>query len=793
MVSIRCAYIFFAIFAVSIAGVGAEEVEIDNQGGARRRRGFGLKSLFNRARATVRGVADRIRGVKEGVKDRVEDRVEGVKDRVEGVKDRVESAADRARRIAATIRRVRETIGGLREELRGFKCPVKIRDSVEAVEDADEADAHGLGWVLGKLGNIFERIIGIIANRRNDEEEGALNSLKMFGAELDTVLDKPLQLRTSKLVRQRALTAKNVTHYSTDVAEFIKESPNYVHEFFPQLTTRGFDPTLHLDEHSDQIPGIRNRIAACLFSLPENVLSKLVEILFHRIVEEPSEQGVWTDDIPGHSSELGVMNKDLEIVQNLGSRFDWKMNSYFDKTFDVTGANQDISKRFLYRWPNPSTEPFNDELFAQFYFASFAQSFVRRVNPDIDTLADGATYVAALDYASTLAVKPGTGKYGGDVFFDEQARLMHIVYDGRTYRKGDTTVGNWENLKTRCRGTAAMIMTSINHLLGVHLHFSNSLSMAVPLLPPTHKLRQLLWPHIFNAVGVNRKAFASLSVDGGLFTRGWGLNLTGVHQAFDFHKANNPFFRWHTPPEFQQTVGIDDSLKMPLYEDGIDFYNICRDYVQRYVALYYANDEAVANDADIQAFHDNLNEHLVNNDLTPLTSVEALVDVVATYIYYVTGYHTHAGNLHLSVTQSGIAPGLWYEDGNLDSSTAPPNADMWETITFIGTASLTLPITGDSCSTEQKCGFAEKKSYQNPAPNDAVHQPPIQPIGYPDFFETEKEKAINKRFVVDLLALQSKIVQRNKLRHACQGGRVNAVCRVFNTFDVNWVEMSVGI
>merc|ERR1712032_1601569 len=131
--------------------------------------------------------------------------------------------------------------------------------------------------------------------------------------------------------------------------------------------------------------------------------------------------------------------------------------------------------------------------------------------------------------------------------------------------------------------------------------------------------------------------------------------------------------------------------------------------------------------------------------------------------------------------------GQWYVDGNLDASTWAPNSDMWETFTFIGTASLTLPITGDSCSTEQKCGFGDKTSYQNPSPSDAVHQPPIQPIGYPDLFETPEEKAVNKRFVEDLLVLQGEIVGRNKQRHNCEGERVNAVCRVFNT------SMSTGL
>lgn len=757
MVSTRSACFLCAIFAVIISVAGALEIGINHKGGI-------LGKIKDKLKDTAAGVLSK---KKNEVKGKILNDLAKVKG---GITDLIE--------VVKFAKKIKEEL----KELHDFKCPVAIRDFITAESDAD---AHGLGSIIGDVFNFIDKLIHFVHDIKDPP-----NSLGIFGAKLDFTLDK---FRTGKLVRQRALTAKNVSSYKQDVTEAIDASPNYVHEFFPGIKTRGFDPTLLMDGHSDQIPGIQNHIAACLFSIPANILKLISKVLFILRELEPDHQGVWTDDIPGHSPELGVPNNKLEIVQNLGGRFDWKMNSYFSKTFDEYGANQDISKRYLYRWPNPSKEPFNDEYFAQFYFGGYAQSFVRRVKPESDKLADGATYVAALDYASTLAVRPGIGKYGGDVFFDENARLMHIVYDGQTYRKQDTAPEEWENLKARCRGTAGMIMTAINHLLGVHLHFSNSMAMAVPLLPSTHKIRQLLWPHIFNAIGVNRKAFLTLSVDGGLFSRAWGLNLEGVRAAFEYHKEVNPLFRWHTPPELQKTFEIDDSLKMPLYEDGIDFYKVVRTYVKDYVALHYADDEAVLNDVGLQEFHKNLNEHLVNNDLTAFTTVEALVDVLATYIYYVTGYHTHVGNLHLSASQSGVAPSQWYESGNLAASSSPPNSDMWTTFTFVGTASLTLPITGESCSTEQKCGFAAKKSYQNPAPPDAVHQPPIQAIGYPDFFDTPEEKAVNKQFVQDLLDLQGTIVRRNQERHECVGERVDAVCRVFNTFDVNWIEMSVGI
>ena len=48
-----------------------------------------------------------------------------------------------------------------------------------------------------------------------------------------------------------------------------------------------------------------------------------------------------------------------------------------------------------------------------------------------------------------------------------------------------------------------------------------------------------------------------------------------------------------TPDQIPGIRGIDASLKMPLYEDGLDYFAICKRYVERYVKLNYANDEAI--------------------------------------------------------------------------------------------------------------------------------------------------------------------------------------------------------
>ena len=56
-----------------------------------------------------------------------------------------------------------------------------------------------------------------------------------------------------------------------------------------------------------------------------------------------------------------------------------------------------------------------------------------------------------------------------------------------------------------------------------------------------------------------------------------------------------------------------------------------------FVDLHYDDDEAVLADVDLRGFYTDLNDHLVNRNLPFLTSKAALSDVLATYIYYVTG------------------------------------------------------------------------------------------------------------------------------------------------------------
>ena len=146
-----------------------------------------------------------------------------------------------------------------------------------------------------------------------------------------------------------------------------------------------------------------------------------------------------------------------------------------------------------------------------------------------------------------------------------------------------------------------------------------------------------------------------------------------------------------------------------------------------------------------------------------------------------------------------MAPSSFYEDQSNDQHGSPPNAASWSFFTYVGTASLTLPITGDTTSTEWKSGFKEKASYMwlDPLPAGVPaleEQPDVQAIGYPEAFEGySEEQDLNKAFAQNLITLQGEIIARNKMRHSGDSCYTPAQSRVYNCFDINFVESGVAI
>lgn len=548
-----------------------------------------------------------------------------------------------------------------------------------------------------------------------------------------------------------------------------------------------------------------NRLMGVVFGSP--VVTPAVNFLLSNLVWQiqgggvrvnPTYQGTWRP----------VQSKRNENQYYLPGR---NLPERYATVEEIRGLQASVHLRELHSWPRHVLEgDFDDQSFSRFYFAGMGQSYVQALDVVNDgkvhhaaskysalpSAAGKPAYVVAFDFLSgpEYPVKKGAGAYGGDVFFDAEGKVLFITYAGERYLPGEA---RWARVKRYCRGTMLMWLTLVDHLLCVHLQYSNALATAVPTLPVTnghaHPIRCLLWGHIFNANGVNRKAAATLTKAKGLFARGWALKPKAIKNIYNLCNGL-PLFQWMDIPSRLALQGVKPEMKLPLHEDGLAFYKVVESYVGDYVRAHYADDRAVKEDHELLTFWEVLGAAHLFKELPPLTSRDILVDVLAAHIWYVTGYHTHVGSVHHDAVRSGVCPSSWYEnDDDGDGAAGLPNADLWKDVTFTKTANLRLPITGDPLSTEQKSGFRDKVDYQRPIPPDAAYQPDVAAVGYPHLFHTAEQKGIHMKFIEDLISLQEEIISRNKMRVCGKGGRVPAVSRPYNCFDVNYVELSVGI
>jgi len=236
-----------------------------------------------------------------------------------------------------------------------------------------------------------------------------LSAFQEFDAEYDFL---QRQLTRAKLIRKKAQTWTNVTSPSQDDRDQIDAAYEWSHEFFPNIRTRGFDPTLRVDGRQipNSLPQINNELLNRAFGGELGAeLQKLTrEVFIPGLPMEPKAQGIWNNEWAGtreedhktlrqrykialqkklHLPDI-LMNKPehpYECETNLTARTEWITTQYFDPKGELNPgawaeASQDMSLRYLGKWDVQTLHGFTDEMFSQFYMASIGQSFVNGVN-----------------------------------------------------------------------------------------------------------------------------------------------------------------------------------------------------------------------------------------------------------------------------------------------------------------------------------------------------------------------------------------------------------------------------
>lgn len=144
----------------------------------------------------------------------------------------------------------------------------------------------------------------------------------------------------------------------------------------------------------------------------------------------------------------------------------------------------------------------------------------------------------------------------------------------------------------------------ISHLGLTHLLIEPFAVSSFRKLPSRHPLLTLLLPHFQGTLFINNAAITSLINPGGTVDRLLGGDIQSDWKVTINALANLDFDAWMLPNELRAR-GVDSpnlSLAYPYRDDALLIWAAIEQWVHDYLAIYYAHDQAVADDAALQAW-----------------------------------------------------------------------------------------------------------------------------------------------------------------------------------------------
>jgi len=201
----------------------------------------------------------------------------------------------------------------------------------------------------------------------------------------------------------------------------------------------------------------------------------------------------------------------------------------------------------------------------------------------------------------------------------------------------------------------------VRHFNWLHLTAGQPLEAATrDCLPAAHPIRRLLWAHVFGTHEGNLLVTAILLSKGGEFDSIFSLTHRGMCELFEATTGDFDLASINPLTDAARRGVAGDGLPTPAQDHWGALYGVIRDHVHRYLAVYYASDDDVANDQALGAWIDELERRLPNGVrgvLGPTVTGAGVETLLATVI-------------HLAVVEHEITgSGVW--DYQLWSDTSP--------------------------------------------------------------------------------------------------------------------------
>ncbi|KAM7004261.1 hydroperoxide isomerase ALOXE3-like [Passerculus sandwichensis] len=156
----------------------------------------------------------------------------------------------------------------------------------------------------------------------------------------------------------------------------------------------------------------------------------------------------------------------------------------------------------------------------------------------------------------------------------------------------------WALAKLWVRSAHFVLHEMVTHLL--HGHFlAEAFAVATQRLPAAHPVHQLLLPHVRFTFHINILARETLLNPGGIIDQATSVGREGTLALVARGTAALTFRELCVPDDVAER-GVGDIPGYHYRDDAVDIWEAIQGYVEGIVALFYAEDEEVAEDEELQ-------------------------------------------------------------------------------------------------------------------------------------------------------------------------------------------------
>ena len=187
-------------------------------------------------------------------------------------------------------------------------------------------------------------------------------------------------------------------------------------------------------------------------------------------------------------------------------------------------------------------------------------------------------------------------------------------------------------------------------------------------LPVDHPVRRLVWAHVFGTHGGNDLVTEIILSQGGEFESIFSLTHRGICELFEATTGEFDLAAINPRLDVARRGVADIAVATPAHDNRVRLYDVFLRHAERYLGVYYASEDELANDDALGAWIDDLHERLPHGVRSIAgeggTTMAGAASLLATVVYLATVEHEITGSgLWDYQLWSDSSPVRVYQDG----------------------------------------------------------------------------------------------------------------------------------